>query len=233
MKTKIYYSIFILFLPMLAIAFFDSTSSDIASSGITQQAFKAANNVELACNTGGWKTKGVVVSCEGKFSMCQSSGDGKKNQTQSGTVAGIQVSQEMHDCMNKVIPNCLKSLGCSGENAKIHAMGGHADRKTNTPSGQGKSASKHCGGNAIDVDAIECDNKTLKCTEQGFSSDKNSYNAFRECMNKEIEKNCKSSGHSDSKLHSIGTPGSIEKANSKHRDHCHFSIDTPFNDSAI
>lgn len=230
--------------------------------------FKTEGTVQLKCSTGGLPpVEGVKVACDNNegASICEgagSSGGGKnkvpsKSSSGKGGVSGIQVSRVMYDCLNKIIPICAKAAGCSDNKVKLNTMGGHADRAKNTPGGKSNSASKHCGGFAIDFADIECGGggKKLELTKPGRGKDQKGYDDFRNCWDSEVEKQCKNlkaaieerygrsiastnpfglffslieSAHAGSGgKHSIACTGAPTPANTKHDDHMHGSVDSP------
>lgn len=232
--------------------------------------FKSEGNVDLKCTTGGLPpVEGVKVSCNNPSgaSLCNgpgSSGGGKnkvasKKSSPKGGTTGIQVSRVMFDCLNKIIPICAKKAGCSGKGIKIDTMGGHADRVKNTMKGGSKSPSKHCGGFAIDFSSIQCSGVgggKLELTKPGRAKDKDSYDGFRSCWDKEVEEKCKPLKQAINKRfnpgvdymnsfyslflslvepayagksgkHSIACVGAPSPQNAKHNDHMHGSVDSP------
>lgn len=183
----------------------EATSVGSADPGEGGEIFKSDGTALLICTQtqgGMGPVNGVKVSCNnpGGASICNgggSSGGGKNKipsrKPASGSVSGIQVSQEMFNCLNKIVPICAKKIGCSGNDIKFESMGGHANRVKNTMKGGSKSASKHCGGFAIDFTSIQCSGsggEKLELTQAGRAKDQEKYDSFRNCWDAEVENNC-------------------------------------------
>ncbi len=141
----------------------------------------------------------------------------------------MMLDDQFAEALQKYIPLCAKSAAASQHwaiptHVTVQQMGGFADRKINTPSGEGDSWSRHSVGKALDISALIMNHggPSYKIDLTDRTQNQSFYDAFRTCWDNSMKsflgQNCTCS---------IGHPHTHPPSNELHNNHMHISLTCP------